>query len=202
MLDHLDSTTLAAFAAQRAAIAAAQERADAYAITAIAAAQARLNTLTEGRARLGSTPTPDAFVTPADWARAVDQHAFATSRFDRDIVSADQRLGEVRQEHAGLLAEVPVLQEQYRSAVIAAFDAAAARKVQEAADIATVRESLLLRFTMGAQPANADKPQRDRLKYYFRPSGFRDVSFFVANVTGDGFTPDKSAAIAAELQLI
>lgn len=201
MNHYLDPDTLSDFADQRAAIDDAQTRADAYARAELDPAAARLSALQEGRSRLGEPPMPDAFTTAAEWSEARDQHTFAASRYARDIAAAEQQMTALHEEHHRLLAEVAPLVEGYRRAVFVALDAAVTRKAAEAAEIAHVRQSLLTRIAPDEWGRFAPQARGDRTTYQVKSSGFPEISFFDARVQGDGFTPDKSAALAEELAL-
>lgn len=202
MLHHLDESTLTAFADQREAIKAARGRANGFASAELAAAQAHVNALLEGRSRLGGTPAPAGFVTAAEWRDAADRHTFAISRYDLDITAAEQRLAAARDDHARLLAEVPTLAAAYRDMVVAALDDLVVTKVNEAADIATARESLLVRFKMSSQPVRLMKEHHDGLRFQVQSAGYSDLSWFNASARRDGFTPDKSNDLAFALDLI
>jgi hypothetical protein len=82
--------------------------------------------------------------------------------------------------------------------VLAALHAAAEAQTREAARIATLHKSMLMRLPqeqwhLGQTPGQP----------IFRVdgAGFSNISKFIATVIGDGFGPDKSAALVAELGL-
>ncbi|TCD06655.1 hypothetical protein EYB45_02835 [Erythrobacteraceae bacterium CFH 75059] len=198
MIDLFDEQARQHFAARRAALDAAQRKAAAFARAELDAASARLSALADGQVRLGPQPTPEAYASAEEWSTARDQHTFAASRYARDIAEAEQRVNALREEHTRLLAEVEPLREALWRAVLSALHAAAEAQTREAARIATLHKSLLARLPQEhwhwAQTAGQPI-------FRVEGAGFHDISKFVATVVGDGFGPDKSAALVAELGL-
>lgn len=198
MTHYLSDDALADIAGKRAAVVAAQERAAAFFRTELDRAAALLDGLREGQAKLGSPPQPDAYSSGREWGHARDQHTFAASRVAREIAEAEQRVNTLRDEHTRLLAEVAPLHEAHWRAVLSAVHAAAVAKLSEAAQIAAIRQSLLMRLPQDHWHwGTTDGP----LPYQVQGSGFSDPSRFIATVVGNGFGPDKSAALVAELGL-
>jgi len=197
MPHYFDDATSARLAAQRAAIDTAEKRADTFARSELDPAGAHLAALIEGRDRLGSLPTPDAFASAAEWRDASDRHTFALSRYDREIAEAEARIGALRDEHEAMLAELPALKQEYWRTAALALDEAVVSRMREAAEVANVRQSLLSRVPLEQHPA----PTRNNPTYKVTSGGFADISFFHANVQCDGFAPVKSAALVAELGL-
>lgn len=198
MTDLFDKQTQQAFAARRAAIAAAQERADAFARKQLDPAAFRLSELQQAQAQLGPEPTPDAFDSARQWTTARDQHIFAASRYARDVAEAEHRVNALREEHTRLLAEVAPLREALWRDVLAALHTAAEAQTREAARIATLHKSLLMRLPQEQWHWGQTEGQPI---FRVEGAGFSDISKFVATVVGDGFGPDKSAALVAELGL-
>lgn len=154
--------------------------------------------MADGQARLGPQPTPESYDSAEEWSAARDQHTFAASRYGRDIAEAEQRLNKLREEHARLLAEVAPLREALWRAVLSALHAAAEAQTREAARIATLHKSLLMRLPQEHWHWGQTQGQP---VYRVDGTGFHDISKFVATVVGDGTGPDKSAALVAELGL-
>lgn len=198
MIDLFDEQTRQHFAAQRSALYAAQQKADAFARAELDAASARLSALADGQARLGPQPTPEAYASAEEWSAARDKHTFAMSRYARDIAEAEQRVNALREEHTRLLAEVAPLREAYWREVLAALHAAAEAQTREAARIATLHKSLLMRLPQEQWHWGQTEGQPI---FRVEGAGFSNISRYVATVVGDGFGPDKSAALVAELGL-
>ena len=197
MTHYFDGRTTASLAARRAAIDAAQCRADTFARSELDPAGSRVAALIEGRSRLGVQPTPDAFTNAAEWRDAFDRHTFAMSRYDREIAEAEQRLDALRAEHSQMLVEVPGLKDEYWRSVASALDEIVAAKMLEAAEAANLRQSLLNRIPREQHPA----PTRNNPTYTVTGGGFADISFFQAKAQCDGFAPAKSATLIADLGL-
>jgi hypothetical protein len=197
MPHYFDDATSARLAAHRAAIDVAERQADTFARSALDPAGSHLAALIEGRDRLGSPPTPDAFASAAEWRDASDRHTFALSRYGREIAEAEARLDALREEHAKMVAEVPALKEELWRSVALALDEAVVARMREAAEVANLRQSLLSRVPLERHPA----PTRNNPTYKVSGGGFPDISFFQANVQCDGFAPAKSAALVADLGL-
>lgn len=198
MTHYLTDETRAVIAERRTAIAAAQSRADAFARAELDRAAALLDGLREAQAKLGGPPQPESYSSAREWGHARDQHTFAVSRVAREIAEAEQRVNALREEHTRLLAEVAPLREALWRDVMAALHAAAEAQTREAARIATLHKSLLMRLPQehwhwGQTPGQPI--------FRVEGAGFSDISKFVATVVGDGFGPDKSAALVAELGL-
>jgi len=198
MIDLFDEQTRQALATHRAAIAAAQEHADTFAREHLDPGALRLAALREALARLGSPPDDSAFSNAWEWSRARDQHSFDSNRLTRDIEAAEQRVKALREEHTRLLAEVAPLREALWRAVLAALHAAAEAQTREAARIATLHKSLLMRLPQEHWHWGQTEGQPI---FRVEGAGFSDISRYVATVVGDGFGPDKSAALVAELGL-
>ena len=198
MLPQFDENTCAAIAAKRAEIAAAQAEATAFARDQMDPVSDRLAEVRDGQHRLGPPPVMDAFATAADWRQASDQHSFDSRFYEREAVELEQRLNALRDEHTRLLAELAPLHEALWRTVLAAVHAAAVAKLHEAAQIAAVHKSLVSRL-----PQNQwhwGQPEGQPV-YQVQGSAWPDISKFVATVVGDGFGPDKSEALVAELGL-
>ncbi len=198
MIELFDEQTKAKFAVARAAIAEAQVAADAYARDELESVSARVTALHEQRARLGAPPVSANYATAADWTRARDQYTFDAEHCDRDIAEAEQRVNALHEEHARLLAKVAPLREALWRTALAALHAAAEAQTREAARIATLHKSLLLRLPQEQWHLGQTE---GRPIFRVDSAGFSDISKFVATVVGDGFGPDKSAALVAELGL-
>jgi hypothetical protein len=194
----LDDTTRATIAAHRAALDAAQSAADAYARDRLDPAATQLASLHARLAAMGSEPSEEGYTTATDWRRAVDQHNFDARALARDIAEAEQRVNALREEHTRLLAEVEPLREALWRAVLSALNAAAEAQTREAARIATLHKSLLARLPQEHWHWGQTAGQPI---FRVEGAGFHDISKFVATVVGDGFGPDKSAALVAELGL-
>lgn len=199
MTPDFDSQTRLALDAARAAVFAAQNRADNYARNELDSAQSRVTALRDKLAGLGGPPASTTYATSAEWREAQDRHTFDREHLNRDLADAEDRLNDVAAEHARLLAEVAPLRQDHRRLAVAALDTMTARKLQEAADIATLRQSLLTATPMEEWPIVNPAIERRNPAYTVRGAGFPDVSFVNATVQTGGFTPDKSAALRAEL---
>ena len=141
---------------------------------------------------------PEAYASAEEWSTARDQHTFAASSYARDIAEAEQRVNALREEHTRLLAEVEPLREALWRAVLTALHSAAELQTLEAARIATLHKSLLARLPQEHWHWGQTAGQPI---FSVEGAGFHDISKFVATVVGDGFGPDKSAALVAELGL-
>jgi hypothetical protein len=104
----------------------------------------------------------------------------------------------LRDEHTRLLAEVAPLREAHWRAVLLALHAAAEAQTREAARIATLHKSMLMRLRQSQWHLGQTEGQP---VYRVDSTGFSDISKFVATVVGNGTGPDKSAALVAELGL-
>lgn len=68
--------------------------------------------------------------------------------------------------------------------------------------IATLRESLLLRFKMSGRALQIEADHHESLRFQVQSAGYPDLSWFNASAQRDGFTPDKSHDFASALGLI
>lgn len=83
-------------------------------------------------------------------------------------------------------------------AVLSELHAAAEAQTREAARLATLHKSLLARLPQEHWHWGQTAGQPI---FRVEGAGFHDISKFVATVVGDGFDPDKSEALVAELGL-
>ena len=201
-MHYIDEATLLAFSDKRAEISAAEGKADAFARSQMDPVAARHAALQEGQYRLGDTPALDAFVTSTEWRQAKDQHTFDLRYYARESAETEHKLNDLRAEHSGLTSTVVKLKRQHSAMVLAALDDAVARRTKEAAEIAHVRQSLLNRIPRDqwhlVVPDATDGPPL----YQVQGGGYADLSFFQVRLTCDGFGPDKSSALVAELELL
>lgn len=201
MMDYLTDEARSAIAAKRAAIEAAHAKADRFARNDMDPVSVHLGELQLERQRLGQPPTPDAFVSAAEWRMATDQHTFDLRHCEREMAETEVKLNELRDRHTALVAVIGVLRLELRTMVLAALDSAVLSAANEAADIAHVRQSFLNRIPLEHRPVVLPPRADGPAPYQVQGSGWPDMSFFQARIPGTGFGPDKSAALAAELGL-
>lgn len=201
MTPDFDEQTRATLASAQEALATAQNGADNFAQAKLHPASARVSASHESRSRLGSPPAPESYANAADWREAADRYTFAERHHARDLAEAERRFADAQAEHARLLAPLPAMRLELWRLGLAGLDSIVAARLQEAADVATLRQSLIVRVPMEHWPVLNPAHEGRNPAYIVKSGGFPDVSFVNPTVQTDGFTADKSAALVAELGL-